>query len=80
MGEGRGARGWKGPVSERQYGDKSSVIKHFGAIRTPAGGGREGGGGGAARLEVGGMVAHLGGLLMNARGMIGGVFFLCESL
>lgn len=42
-GKRRGERQRKGPVSKRQFGDKSSVIKHFGAIRTTA----EGGGWGA---------------------------------
>lgn len=41
-GERRGERQRKGPVSKRQFGDKSSVIKHFGTIRATA----EAGGGG----------------------------------
>lgn len=32
----------KGPVSKRQFGDKSSVIKHFGGIWTTAEGGDRG--------------------------------------
>lgn len=35
-GEWRGERERKGPVSKRQFGDKSSVIKRFGNLRTTA--------------------------------------------
>lgn len=35
---GGGANG-RPPVSRRQFGDKSSVIKHFGNIKTAAAGG-----------------------------------------
>lgn len=65
QGYGMWSKNEKGPVNEWQFGDKSSVIKHFGIIWTTAEGGI--GDRGAVRWYAGGTVVHAGGLLMDDR-------------